>query len=158
MPATNNGQNGQRATNLEVLIGRIVVVEPVELRALRAAFAMLVCLFASYTKLRPVRETMGIDSGIENLPYLFWGTFLVMLAVQPVYGWLTSRLRRTVFLPWVYLFFAVNILLFYAWFRLEQDHIWIARSYYIWVSVFNLFVVAVFWSLMADVFNLEQAG
>ena len=158
MPATNDDQNGRRAASLEILIGRIVVVEPIEVRALLAAFAMLLCLFASYTMLRPVRETMGIDSGVENLPYLFWGTFVAMLAVQPVYGWLTSRLRRTVFLPWVYLFFAVNILLFYVWFRLEQDHVWIARSYYVWVSVFNLFVVAVFWSLMADVFTREQAG
>jgi AAA family ATP:ADP antiporter len=139
-------------------IGRLAVVEPQELQALLAAFAMLFCLFGCYTMLRPVRETMGIDSGVANLPSLFWGTFGVMLAVQPVYGWLTSRLRRTVFLPWVYLFFTVNILLFYLWFRVSSDHVWIARTYFVWVSVFNLFVVAVFWSLMADVFTREQAG
>src|SRR3984893_15696087 len=81
-----------------------------------------------------------------------------MLAVQPIYGWLTSRFRRPVFLPWVYAFFVANLLGFYLWFNLQQDHTWIARSYYIWVSVFNLFVVAVFWSLMADVFTREQAG
>jgi AAA family ATP:ADP antiporter len=145
-------------SQLGVLVSRLVVVQPQELKALLAAFAMLFCLFAGYTILRPVRETMGIDSGVENLPYLFWGTFGAMLAVQPVYGWLTSRFRRTVFLPWVYLFFTGNILLFYAWFNLAQDHVWIARTYYVWVSVFNLFVVAVFWSLMADVFTREQAG
>jgi AAA family ATP:ADP antiporter len=78
--------------------------------------------------------------------------------VQPVYGWLTSRYRRTTFLPWVYLFFILNIVLFYIWFNAQQDHTWIARAYFIWVSVFNLFVVAVFWSLMADVFSREQAG
>jgi AAA family ATP:ADP antiporter len=81
-----------------------------------------------------------------------------MLLVQPVYGWLTSRYRRTAFLPWVYLFFVANILGFYAWFNLQEDHTWIARAYFIWVSVFVLFVVAVFWSLMADVFSREQAG
>ena len=139
-------------------VERLVVVQPHELRALLASFAMLFCLFGCYTMLRPVRETMGIDSGVENLPSLFWGTFAVMLAVQPVYGWLTSRFRRTVFLPWVYLFFTLNILLFYAWFRVSSDHVWIARTYFVWVSVFNLFVVAVFWSLMADVFTREQAG
>jgi AAA family ATP:ADP antiporter len=81
-----------------------------------------------------------------------------MLAVQPVYGWLTSRLPRTVFLPWVYLFFVANIVGFWVWFNAQEDHTWIARAYFIWVSVFNLFVVAVFWSLMADVFTREQAG
>jgi AAA family ATP:ADP antiporter len=158
MPAGHNVNNGSSQSRLRVLMGRLVVVQPQELKPLLASFAMLACLFASYTMLRPVRETMGIDSGVENLPYLFWGTFIAMLAVQPVYGWLTSRFSRTVFLPWVYLFFTSNILLFYAWFNLQQDHVWIARTYYVWVSVFNLFVVAVFWSLMADVFTREQAG
>jgi AAA family ATP:ADP antiporter len=136
----------------------LVVVQPEELPALLAAFATLFCMFFSYTILRPIRDTMGITSGVEKLPYLFWGTFIGMLAVQPVYGWLTSRFRRTVFLPWVYAFFTANLLLFYLWFNLQQDHTWIARTYFVWVSVFNFFIVAVFWSLMADVFTREQAG
>jgi ATP:ADP antiporter, AAA family len=58
----------------------------------------------------------------------------------------------------VYAFFTCNLLAFYLWFNLQQDHTWIARTYYVWVSVFNFFIVAVFWSLMADVFTREQAG
>ena len=135
-----------------------MVVQPEELPALLAAFATLFCMFFSYTILRPIRDTMGITSGVEKLPYLFWGTFVAMLALQPVYGWLTSRFRRPVFLPWVYAFFTANLLVFYLWFNLQQDHTWIARTYYVWVSVFNFFIVAVFWSLMADVFTREQAG
>lgn len=135
-----------------------MVVQPQELPALLAAFATLFCMFSSYTILRPIRDTMGITSGVEKLPYLFWGTFIAMLAIQPVYGWLTSRLRRPVFLPWVYAFFTANLLAFYFWFNLQADHTWIARTYFVWVSVFNFFIVAVFWSLMADVFTREQAG
>ena len=134
------------------------MVQPEELPALLAAFATLFCMFFSYTILRPIRDTMGITSGVEKLPYLFWATFVGMLALQPVYGWLTSRFRRPVFLPWVYAFFTANLLGFYLWFNLQQDHTWIARTYYVWVSVFNFFIVAVFWSLMADVFTREQAG
>jgi len=63
-----------------------------------------------------------------------------------------------VFLPWVYGFFALNLMGFYVWSHLQADHTWIARTYFVWVSVFNLFVVAAFWSLMADVFTREQAG
>jgi AAA family ATP:ADP antiporter len=147
-----------RNSRLATLVHRLVAVEPEELRPLLAAFATLFCMFSSYTILRPIRDTMGITSGVEKLPYLFWGTFIAMLALQPIYGWLTSRFRRPVFLPWVYAFFTANLLAFYLWFNLQQDHTWIARTYYVWVSVFNFFIVAVFWSLMADVFTREQAG
>jgi AAA family ATP:ADP antiporter len=115
-------------------------------------------MFAAYAILRPIRETMGITSGVQTLPALFWGTFAGMLLVQPVYGWLISRYRRSAILPRVYLFFVLNILGFHAWFNAQADHTWIARAYFVWVSIFVLFVVAVFWSLMADVFSREQAG
>ena len=137
---------------------RLVVLEPGEAPALLASFATLMCVFASYTMLRPVRDALGITSGLDNIPYLFWGVFVVMLLLQPVYGWLTSRLPRTVFLPWVYCFFAANLILFWLWFHVQHEHTWIARTYFVWVSVFNLFVVATFWSLMADVYTREQAG
>ena len=140
------------------LLRRLVVLQPGEAPALLASFATLLCMFASYTILRPVRDAFVITSGLDKIPYLFWGVFVVMLLLQPVYGWLTSRFPRTVFLPWVYVFFAANLIAFYVWFRLQEDHTWIARTYFVWVSVFNLFVVAAFWSLMAAVFNREQAG
>jgi AAA family ATP:ADP antiporter len=132
--------------------------QPHEVGGALAAFLCAFAMFSSYAILRPIRETMGLTSGVETLPALFWGTFAGMLLVQPIYGWLTSRYRRTAFLPWVYLFFILNILGFHAWFNLEPDHTWIARVYFVWVSVFVLFVVAVFWSLMADVWSREQAG
>ena len=140
------------------VLRRLVVLQPGEAPALLASFATLLCMFASYTILRPVRDALGITSGLDKIPYLFWGVFAVMLLLQPVYGWLTSRFPRTVFLPWVYAFFAANLIAFYVWFRVQDDHTWIARTYFVWVSVFNLFVVAAFWSLMADVFSREQAG
>jgi ATP:ADP antiporter, AAA family len=142
----------------QALLRRLVVLQPGEAPALFASFATLLCMFSSYTILRPVRDAFGITSGLEKIPYLFWAVFVVMLVLQPVYGWLTSRFPRTVFLPWVYGFFTANLVAFYAWFHLQADHTWIARTYFVWVSVFNLFVVAAFWSLMADVFTREQAG
>jgi ATP:ADP antiporter, AAA family len=140
------------------LLRRLVVLQEGEGPALAASFLTLLCMFSSYTILRPIRETMGVTSGVEKLPYLFIAGFVVMLLLQPLYGWLTARYPRGVFLPWVYGFFAANLIGFYCWFRLEADHTWIARCYYVWVGVFNLFVVAAFWSLMADVFTREQAG
>jgi AAA family ATP:ADP antiporter len=140
------------------LLRRLVVLEPGEAPAVLAALATLLCTFSSYTILRPVRDALGVTSGLDKIPYLFWGVFGVMLLLQPVYGWLTSRFARSVFLPWVYGFFILNLLAFWLWFHMQADHTWIARTYYVWVSVFNLFVVAAFWSLMADVFTRQQAG
>jgi AAA family ATP:ADP antiporter len=139
-------------------LASVINARPEELAGVLLSAACVFCMFSAYAVLRPIRETMGITSGVSTLPALFWGTFIVMLAVQPVYGWLTSRYRRSAFLPWVYLFFVLNILGFYVWFNAQADHTWIARVYFVWLSVFNLFVVAVFWSLMADVFDREQAG
>jgi len=141
-----------------VLLRRLVVLQPGEAAVLLASFATLLCTFTSYAMLRPVRDALGITSGLETIPYLFWAVFIVMLLLQPAYGWLTSRLPRSLFLPWVYVFFAANLVGFWFWFHLQADHTWIARSYFVWVSVFNLFILAAFWGLMADVYTREQAG
>jgi ATP/ADP translocase len=149
---------GKESGWLAGALRRLVVLQPGEGPVLLAAFAMVFCVFTSYAVLRPVRETMGITSGVENLPVLFWAVFGVMLLVQPIYGWLISRFRRRVFLPWVYGFFVANLVAFYLWFNFQQDHTWIARFYYVWVSVYSLFSLATFWSLMSDVLTREQAG
>jgi len=76
---------------------------------------------------------------------------------MPLFGWLCGRYRRAVFLPWTYGFFILNLLAFWAVFRVLDDDVWTARVFFVWVSVFNLFVVSVFWSFMADLFDREQA-
>src|ERR1700740_461126 len=103
---TDHGAQASPPTMLE----RLVVLQPGEAPALLASFATLLCTFSSYAILRPVRDALGITSGLETLPYLFWAVFIAMLLLQPLYGWLTSRLPRSVFLPWVYIFFAANLI------------------------------------------------
>jgi AAA family ATP:ADP antiporter len=136
---------------------RTLSVQRGELRGLLGSFALLFLIWSAYSVLRPVRETMGITSGVSNLPILFWATFACTLAIQPFFGALASRLRRAVLLPSLYLFFVLNLLLFYAWFYVEQDHTWIARVFFVWLSVVNLFWLSVFWSFMADIFTREQS-
>jgi AAA family ATP:ADP antiporter len=128
-----------------------------EVRGLLGSFALLFLIWTAYSILRPVRETMGITSGVSKLPILFWATFLCTLAIQPAFGALATRLRRTALLPTLYLFFAANLLLFYLWFHLQEDHTWIARAFFVWLSVVNLFWLSVFWSFMADIFSREQS-
>src|SRR4029078_5905867 len=116
---------------------RIARIEGHEAGAAVAGFAYIFCAFTAYMILRPVRETMGITSGVSNLPSLFCGTLAVTLVTPPIFGWLTSRYLRTVFLPWVYGFFALNLLGFYVWFLVEADHTWIPRAIFIAINVFS---------------------
>ncbi len=139
---------------------RALGLERRELRAVAWSFAYFFCILSSYYMLRSVREAMGVESGTTTIPWLFSSTFVVMLAVSPVFGWVASRFPRRAFLPWVYAFFAANILFFYAAFsyaaRTDADIVWIGRAFFVWLSVFNLFVVSVFWSFMADIYSKEQ--
>ena len=140
------------------LLGRIVNVRPAETAGLIAAFAFNFLLFTAYYILRPLRDSMGVTGGVHALDDLFWFTFLGMLLAVPLFGWISGRYRRSVFLPWTYGFFIVNLLAFWAVFNALEDDSLPARVFFVWVSVFNLFVVSVFWSFMADLFNKEQAG
>lgn len=128
-----------------------------ELRPAVCGFLLFLCLFAGYFMLRPIRESMGIAAGVDNLQWLFTVTFLVMLVAVPLFAWLSSHVQRRYFVDWVYGVFAANLLGFVALFQLWPEGPWLARVFYVWISVFNLFVVSVAWSLMADVFDGEQA-
>ena len=141
---------------LQGWLSRVVAVRPREARALLWSFAYFFCLLAGYYVLRPVRDEMGLASGIKNLPWLFTATFFVMLAVVPVYGALVARLPRTRFIPLVYHFFVANIVVF--WVLLTQGIALgtTAQVFFVWISVFNLFAVSVFWSFMADLYGAEQ--
>ncbi len=85
-------------------------IQPGEGGAVVAGFLFFFCLFASYFMLRPVRETMGIAGGVQNLQWLFTATFVVMLVAIPFYGLCSARLPRRRFVPWVYAFFIANLL------------------------------------------------
>ena len=138
------------------LLSRLVAVQAGEVRALLWSFAYFFCLLAGYYVLRPVRDEMGLASGIKNLPWLFTATFFVMLAVVPIYGALVAKLPRRRFIPLVYHFFVANILIF--WVLLTQGIALqlTAQTFFVWISVFNLFAVSVFWSFMADLYGSEQ--
>mgnify|MGYP001819988524 FL=1 len=142
---------------INLQLQRLVDVESGEQKAMLWAFCYFFVLLCSYYILRPMRDEMGVAGGVENLQWLFTGTFIAMLAMVPLFGWLTSRYPRATFLPMVYGFFIINLLMFYLLFSSDVADIWVARCFFIWVSVFNLFVVSVFWSFMTDIFSNRQA-
>ena len=128
-----------------------------ELPALLWSFIYFFCLLSSYYILRPLRDEMGIQGGVDQLQWAFSGTFIAMLAAVPLFGWISAKLPRERLLFYVYFFFIANILLFFTLFKIDVQPIYVARAFFIWISVFNLFVVSVFWSFMADLFSSSQA-
>ncbi len=120
------------------------------------SFAYFFTLLAGYYVLRPLRDQMGIAGGIRNLPWLFTATFVSLLVAQPLYGVLVARLPRIRFIPIVYHFFVANLAVFWLLLIFDVERVIVARVFFVWVSVFNLFAVAVFWSFMADLFTSEQ--
>jgi AAA family ATP:ADP antiporter len=135
---------------------RLVKVEPGEWPRLTIAFFYFFFLLGGYFMLRPLRGAVAASNS-EILHWLYTGTFLSMLAIVPVFGFLVSRFRRGQFIPAIYLFFISHLLLFAFGFEGDATPPWLQRTFYIWLSVFNLFVVSVFWSFMADIFRPGQA-
>ncbi len=137
-------------------LARLVDLRAGEAGPLAAAFGMFFCLLCGYTLLRPLRDAMGLVGGSGHLPWLFSATFAAMLALVPVFGRISARLPPRRFVPLVYRFFALNLLAFSALAWLDVRAVWVARVFFVWISVYNLFVLSVFWSVLADSFAPEQ--
>ncbi len=144
-------------TALTRRLQRIIPIEGREWIALLWSFLYFFSLLCGYYVLRPVRDEMGIQGGVEVMHVSFTIVFLVMLLLVPLYGAMVARFSRARLLPFVYGFFILNLLLFYWLFDRFPHNANVARGFFVWVSVFNLFVVSVFWSFMSDIFANRDA-
>jgi AAA family ATP:ADP antiporter len=140
------------------LLKCLIDVRPAEMRVLGWSWLYIFCVLSSYYILRPIRDEMGVAGGVENLQWLFTGTLVGMILVNPPFAALVAKLPRVRFIALTYRFFMLNLLIFIVLlhFATGEQHIWVGRVFFIWTSVFNLFVVSVFWALMVDVFDAEQ--
>jgi AAA family ATP:ADP antiporter len=140
-------------------IGKSVDVRAGELPALVWSSAYLFFVLCAYYILRPIRDEMGVAGGVENLAWLFTGTLVGMLLIHPLFTSLVGRMPRRRFVPLTYRFFILNLVVFFLVFRAVDatQSVWVGRIFFIWVSIFNLFVVSVFWSFMTDLYRPEQS-
>ena len=134
---------------------RLIQVRHGEWGRFLLAFAYFFFLLGGYFMLRPLRGTVASNNS-DILHLLYTATFIVMLIIVPVFGWLVSRYRRSRFIPGIYLFFMTNLVYFIFTFDSDNTSLWVQRGFYVWLSVFNLFVVSIFWSFMADIFRPDQ--
>lgn len=117
-------------------------------------------ILSAYYVIRPIREEMAVAGGVENIPWLFTGTLAAMLLVHPIFAAVVSRWTRRRFVTLTYRFFMLNLLVYFVLLRAVTDgdaSVWIGRTFFVWISVFNLFVVSVFWSFMTDIFRERQS-
>jgi AAA family ATP:ADP antiporter len=143
---------------LHRLLNRIIDVRSSEVPALAWAWLYIFSLLSSYYIMRPIRDQMGVAGGVNNLQWLFTGTLIGMLVLNLPFSWLVKTFPREKFIAISYRFFATNILLFALALHMATpgQTVWVGRVFFIWTSVFNLFVVSIFWQMIVDVFTSEQ--
>ena len=145
------------------LLQRLVDVRPEEVRAMLVSFAYFFFVLSGWFVMRPMREAVAVATGVNKLPFLFAGTLTAVLIANPLFATLVVRYPVRKFIAITYQFFVANILVFYALMTFvapaegSAGDIWIGRAFFVWTSVFNLFVVSIFWAFMADSFRSEQA-
>ncbi|TAH36401.1 MAG: MFS transporter [Planctomycetota bacterium] len=155
-PASAGAATG--ASRLRRWLRPFARAEAHEVPALLWSFAFFFCLLACNYLLKPIRDAFGILGGTRNIPWLYTGTFVAMLVLAPLYAFLAARVRRRVFVRTVFLFFGANLLAFWILFQVlpVSAQVQASRVFYIWHAVFNLFIVSVFWSSLAEVFSSDQ--
>ena len=142
------------------IFSKIVDVKANELHALLLAFVFNFVVLGGYYVIRPIRDEIGADRGVENLPWMYTGTLTGMLIANALYATIVARMSRRRFIPIAYRFAIANLFVFFLlmrWMPAAQERTILAPIFFIWVSVFNLFATTMFWSFMADVFTPEQA-
>jgi AAA family ATP:ADP antiporter len=140
------------------LLRRVIDVRPAEVPVLFWCWLYIFAVLSSYYIMRPIRDQMGVAGGVRNLQWLFTGTLVGMVVLNLPFAYLVRTLPRSRFIPLTYRFFALNIILFAALFYVADaaQTVWVGRIFFIWVSVYNLFVVSIFWQMNVDLFSSEQ--
>jgi ATP:ADP antiporter, AAA family len=144
---------------MKPILTKIVDVKPDEIRAVLLAFVFNFVVLGGYYVIRPIRDEIGADRGVENLPWMYTGTLIGMLIANALYAAIVARMSRRRFIPVAYRFAIANLFVFFLlmrWMPAAQERAILAPVFFIWVSVFNLFATTMFWSFMADVFAPEQ--
>lgn len=138
---------------------RLVDVRPHEVAAVAWSWLFFFAVLSAYYVIRPIRDEMGVAGGVDNLPWLFAGSLTGMLLANPPFAYLVARMPRARFVSWGYRCFALNLLVFFVLLRGASGDtaLWVGRAFFVWTSVFNMFVVSIFWSVMADVFSPSQS-
>ncbi len=135
---------------------RLFDVRRHELPALAWAAGWFFCVLAAYYTIRPVREMFASELSRDQRASLFTWTLLVMLVATPLYGLVVAKLEKRYLVPFVYGFFIACLLAFWGFVSSGDVPNWFPGAFFVWISVFNLFVVTLFWGTIVDLFHGDQ--
>lgn len=151
--------SSRRISPATSLLQRIVDVRDDEVKAVLLSAAYFFCVLSAYYVIRPIRDEMAVAGGVRNLPWLFTGTLVTMLVVNPPFAALVARFSRRGFVSLTYRFFIANLVGFFLVLTAAPQtvNLWVGRVFFVWTSVFNMFVVSIFWAFMADIYRTDQS-
>ena len=141
-------------------IARLTGARPEEAGLVLLSACYFFFILSAYYVIRPIREEMAVAGGVENIAWLFTATLVAMLVAHPIFGAIVSRWPRRRFVTVTYRFFMLNLLVYFVLLNVVPQgsaSVWTGRTFFVWISVFNLFVVSVFWSFMTDIFRERQS-
>ena len=163
METANRDPNSPSGGRVLASLRLLVDVRAAELSSLLLSFVYFFFAMSAWFVLRPIRDEIAVAAGVRQLPYLFLGTLGATLLFNPLFGALVVRFRVRTFIALTYHFFVANLFVFYLLMRMSGSsegstfELWMGRGFYVWTSVFNFFVISIFWSFMADAFTSDQA-
>ena len=152
--------NAPSSTLAQKVATRLTGTRPDEAGIVLLSAAYFFFILSAYYVLRPIRDGMGVAGGVENIPWLFTATLAGMLVAHPIFASIVSRWPRRRFVTVTYRFFMLNLLVYYLLLTGLGEGtaaVWVGRTFFVWISVFNLFVVSVFWSFMTDIYRERQS-
>jgi AAA family ATP:ADP antiporter len=149
--------NTTTTTPLGRLLTRLAPIEPREISAVVAAFCLFFFMFAGYFSVRPVRETVGTLLGRDAVADLWLYTGAFSILIVPLYGAVVGRFRRSTFLPWTYGLVAASLAGVGLLLDPAEFNPLLGKSFYVFISVVNLFLVSMFWSFLLELFDRGQA-
>jgi len=147
----------QKAGSLSRIFRGATRIEPEEARAAILSFSFLFLLMLAYNILKPVRDALAPEWSDVELASLWTINFFFSAIAVSIYGYAVSHGKLKKVIPGVYAFFALSFVLFYIGASSSQDGELINKAFYVWLSLFSLFHISVFWSLMSDIFSRQQA-
>lgn len=142
-------------------LNRVFNVHSNEIKLIITAFLFMFLIFTSYSLLRPLRDSMGLTGGTRDLKWLFASTFIATLIGSLLAMWISSICKRKHYINVIFGFFTVNLIIFYICFIIfhhdSDGFVWLARTFFVWTSLFIMFILSTAWSLMSDIFSREQS-
>lgn len=143
------------------ILYKVLNIKKEEIKLLLYSTLLVFLIFASYAILRPLRDSLGLENKQEILKWLFLATFLATLLSSTLAMVLSSHIKRKNYINGIYIFFLSNLLIFFLALQIidrqSTEFIWLSRIFYVWVSVFNLFVISSAWSLLGDIFSKNSS-